>query len=641
MGDITADFTQNYVASTGIGKGGAIYNAYQLSNITGNFTNNYVNAVTGAEGGAIKQSGRYAQAGNIVGNFISNYVTAASASGGAMNMDGTVGNISGDFVGNTATSNGNGLSDTAKGGAVMNNANITSITGNFTNNLAQATGTYVPETTWYVPEGKGWEDKVEVQIPATVTTVAAMGGALVNQGPVSIGEISGSFSGNAAKSASGNAFGGGIYNNGGTFTNGIVNSSFTDNYARTDSSSADVSAHGGAIWTNSDLILKATNSYNMLFSGNYVEKAGVKTPEAIWLELNGDEYDKRKCGENGTNCLTLTLNTSNGGTMRFDDQINGDSGYKIQITNDGTGGQVVFNNSIKAQKRYEGGSKAAHADIQLGNTSSLKLGADNVLSGNNLSLAASNTATLDLRNGAAGNTSLKSLTLGNSSKLYLAVDADLSNAVADRLTADSYTWNSGSVMINAISLATLSAADSVEIQLVDPSQTSKYSVDSSIVNDPTLKTYYSTIAYNPGTGKLNLGNKTTYAPINLVGSWSSGNYITRYNASDSGATSVGANLKLLDDAIGTWNNEVAGSNLVLYDANNASATGVGANMMLLDRAVVAVKNDLNTANANLAVTNSNLANNYYRKYKLLRVFLIKNIHKNTAEKSTVQNSVLI
>ena len=70
---------------------------------------------------------------------------------------------------------------------------------------------------------------------------------------------------------------------------------------------------------------------------------------------------------------------------------------------------------------------------------------------------------------------------------------------------------------------------------------------------------------------------------------------------------------MLDDAIGTWNNEVAGSNLVLYDANNASATGVGANMMLLDRAVVAVKNDLNTANANLAVTNSNLANNYYTK----------------------------
>ncbi len=79
-------------------------------------------------GGAISNGG--ATIGNITGDFIGNYVLCPSCSGGAIYNNGTINSIAGDFIGNYAYEN-------SKGGAIYNAGTIGDITGNFIGNYAE------------------------------------------------------------------------------------------------------------------------------------------------------------------------------------------------------------------------------------------------------------------------------------------------------------------------------------------------------------------------------------------------------------------------------------------------------------------------------------------------------------------------
>ncbi len=336
IGDITGNFIGNYSLSLAGGESyaGAIYNrGYSssdiavINNITGDFIGNYVSKSSGSGYGGAINNNEYAQINNITSNFFGNYVDAAiDAQGGAIYNEGynvIIGDITGNFIGNYATS----TSSSSYGGAIYNdgsNAQIGDITGNFIGNYVSSAGTGIYSF--------------------------ANGGAIYNEG--TIGDITGDFIGNYASSTNDDARGGAIYNSyGGTIgakdeegnvVGGLINSSFINNHATATGENA--TALGGAIYTNSSLNIIAKDGGQSIFSGNYTEAGGVKTPNAIYVENNINagslereivsiDEDKIIYSEKSSNFDSfdpsnnpaLTLNASTNGVIRFDDQISGNA----------------------------------------------------------------------------------------------------------------------------------------------------------------------------------------------------------------------------------------------------------------------------------------------------------------------------
>ena len=357
IGNITGDFIGNYTRSGNyFGYGGAIYNragssdsasaSAVIGNITGDFVGNYAIGNSEVYGGAIynDSSSKYssgsdsavAEIGNITGDFIGNYASGSSVFGGAIyngsnsssnittHSDSAVaeiGNITGDFIGNYVSGSGY-----AYGGAIYNNAIYSSVTiGNITGDFI---GNYVSGSAY------------------------AYGGAIYNDN-AQIGNITGDFIGNYAAAssspASNDAYGGAIYNTGtigagdeqDNITGGVINSNFINNYAQSSGEYAE--ALGGAIYTTSDLNIIAKDNGQSVFSGNYTEVNGTKTPNAIYvdsnisgvsqnpdiefLSVNDDKVTihAKNFNKNPGNLTSLTLNASTNGTILFDDQISGDT----------------------------------------------------------------------------------------------------------------------------------------------------------------------------------------------------------------------------------------------------------------------------------------------------------------------------
>lgn len=107
--------------------GGSIINQGTIGDIHANFKNNSsLSAMYGAYGSAIYNYST-GKIGNITGDFISNYASSQFTNGGAILNDGTIGEISGNFMYNYATGGSNG-------GAIYNTGSIKKITGDFTQN---------------------------------------------------------------------------------------------------------------------------------------------------------------------------------------------------------------------------------------------------------------------------------------------------------------------------------------------------------------------------------------------------------------------------------------------------------------------------------------------------------------------------
>ena len=307
IGNISGDFVDNYVSANSA-SGGAIYNktyyvkdftgdVSTIGNITGNFINNHAQSVFDTTGGAIHNY--YAQIGDITGDFIGNYASSAkgSAFGGAIyNKGGQIGYLSGNFMGNYAQSE----SSYAQGGAIFNNyGTIGDIRGDFIGNYAQSNGKY------------------------------ASGGAIYND--ERIGNITGDFINNYVE-ASTEVYGGAVYN---SYTTGNIAGSFINNHATATGENS--IAQGGAIWTSESLNIIAQDGGQSVFSGNYTESNGVKTPNAIYIvgatpsssmETSIVSFDTEKIILEESNVSndtmsTIMLNANTNGTIVFNDQIEG------------------------------------------------------------------------------------------------------------------------------------------------------------------------------------------------------------------------------------------------------------------------------------------------------------------------------
>ena len=247
--DINNDFVGLNVTTSSSATGGAIYNYAATSvsqatigNITGDFIGNYTSSTNDtAFGGAIYNYGSSSEIGDLTGDFIGNYASSTNSyvRGGAIyNHFGTIGDITGDFIGNYASSN----YDHTSGGAIYNyDGAIGDIMGDFIGNYAASSDS-------------SFGGAISNQGGTTIASISGSfignyavgynvrGGAITNIG--NIGNITGDFIGNYASSTDSYAKGGAIYHEGINAKIGDIIGDFIGNYA----SSTDSYAEGGAIY---------------------------------------------------------------------------------------------------------------------------------------------------------------------------------------------------------------------------------------------------------------------------------------------------------------------------------------------------------------------------------------------------------
>lgn len=319
---IEGNFIGNYISGNNTIHGGAMVNTAVINEMDSDFIGNHATGVYDVVGGAIRSTN--GEIKNIKGNFIGNYASvsgAASSSrpgayGGAINNENaTIGTITGNFIDNYAEA----LADNeAKGGAIYNNyiasdttdlsvAKFENLLGNFENNYAVG-GTY------------------------------GMGGAIFNTGLLS--NISGNFEGNYADGNSA-GLGGAIYNSGKIES---ISGSFTNNHAST---------QGGAIYTTTSLDIVADGK-DIEFTGNYVGSLSDENYQAIYVEgasadSNGeleDEVENDAPSTVQSEVPTITLQATQGGSITFNDKIEGDNGYNIHLTGGDVSSRIVLNNQV-------------------------------------------------------------------------------------------------------------------------------------------------------------------------------------------------------------------------------------------------------------------------------------------------------
>lgn len=402
IGNITGNFIGNEARS-----GGAIYNRYgAIGNITGDFVGN---TALGFFGGAIYNDNDSA-IGNITGDFVGNHTRCQ---GGAIfnSYDAIIGDIAGDFIGN---SSGGREGYTVGGGAILNAGTIGDITGSFVNNYSNYFGGNAFGGA-IANGGLGSIGNITADFINNNATTA--GGAIYNDntvynfGPsrntgIFIGNITGDFIGNSAGQA-----GGAIYNsisepvygnlddsnadseNLNTLTNhsniGYISGSFIGNHA---------GEIGGAIYSNSDINILADNKTS-IFQGNYTEKNGVRDDNAIYMD----------------NQATLNFNMKNNGKVYMADNIDGASGYNVNIKGDDINNTTFYMlNDIR------------NANVTFDNT------------------------TINTINNQVHVYNFNSLAVASDTNFV--ADVDLANAQMDRITANSYGAHQGNLNVVGMNL---------------------------------------------------------------------------------------------------------------------------------------------------------------------------------------------
>lgn len=483
------DFINNYIDATSAGGsayGGALCGAYNITG--GRFEGNHAHGGTGwIRGGAIYMTG-----GNIYGVTFKN--NNSSYYGGAIADFGSIPHIDGTFEGNSAGS----------GGAIGGEGRIGEISGTFTNNSAGNGGAIL--NGWYGSLGKIYDatftgnhagstggaisnsvteqatDRGINQILNSTFTgnyAGSHGGAIASS-PTFVNEINGSlFNGNYVNST-GTGYGGAISVYGtGYIKSGIYNTRFLNNYV-----TAKNEAYGGAIYSERSLNIVARDSGLTEFTGNYVEVGGNKTYQAIYLAAGSQPY-------------SLTLNSTTGGTLRFNDAINGSYGFTTNITGDNTGKLELFNN-------------IANSKITANNTY------------------------IDTRNNSAFNYNFLSLNTANTVKYGLDLN------LADE-TSDNFTLGYGSTGTMVIDDLNLMGSTSVnrKFQIIKNNRSDvklelsktkygSYNVVENFLEDAVPDTVYHDGVYKQQKGLILssidtyhdsieiIANETQYDPLNII-----------------------------------------------------------------------------------------------------------------------------
>ena len=244
--------------------GGAIYNEGTIKNISADFINNEITPKGTGANYVYTLGGAIANLGtieNLDGNFINN--TAMDGGGAIYNAAGAnIGALSGNFVGNTTTDNW----PIKDGGAILNEGKITSINANFFDNIS-----------------------------------ASDGGAIYNSGTVE--HITGDFISNSANS------GGAIYN---TSVIGSIAGNFVEN-------------DGGAIYNYSGSIGK--------IDGNFISNSG-----------RGAIYNQAKLSSVSGNFIRNS-STNSAGAIYTSSKIDLISGTFIENTTSNFGGAIFIDHA--------------------------------------------------------------------------------------------------------------------------------------------------------------------------------------------------------------------------------------------------------------------------------------------------------
>ena len=302
-----------------------------------------------------------------------------------------------------------------------------------------------------------------------------------------------------------------------------------------------------------------------------VNVTGGASLESDPTEFSGTiTVDSSSTGAFDGDTFKSTAVLKNSGTVDFTD-MTFESGSKIE-SDTATAGTLNFNGGD-----YKLPITNNNINLKDGAKIALLEGSD--IDGLTLTNDANN-GTIDLRNNRID--TLGSTTLG--SDLNVLMDIDLTADKSDTLgtITGGYGLNLGAVEL-------LKLGDThEEIQIATAGTNVALSADA--IN--TLKTYYTTVSYDAGTGILTLDGKAS--PVtDLIGSWGTGNYIKAYNSADAANTSVGANLGYLDTQVKTNADEIASAQTAIGGINDditvatagnyiAAGTEVANNLTALD-----------------------------------------------------------
>ena len=333
-----------------------------------------------------------AKIGNISSTFVGNNISVNSSSpvyGTLVKVlgSGEIGEIKSEFIGNTVDTN-----SSLSGALIQINGDVGEIRSDFILNAVQSESSDIYGSVLANEGSIGSMNQTRFLANTGYSgTGTVRGGALYNAdgGRINISESV--FTGNSARTNSGNALGGAIFDE---FSAGIVNTSFYGNYAIAGSGGT---AHGGAIYTNSDLTITADNGKTTEFTGNYVINDGEKTNEAIFVE-----------GRNHA----LTLNATNGGKLLINDNITGDSGFRTIFSGDDTGNIYLFGDIINSRVTANSGNvNLMNSDMKNYDWLSLTSGEDGTKFGIDLNFNNKTSDTFTLGEGSAGVVTIDKLNL--------------------------------------------------------------------------------------------------------------------------------------------------------------------------------------------------------------------------------------
>jgi hypothetical protein len=650
IGEIVANFTGNYAKSTGEYKagagggvisadtdddqgsgrayGGAIFNIAQVTkddqgkitgvventgvidSISGNFTDNYVYSENGdVNGGAIYNE--YGTIGSINGSFEGNKIHTVNGggSGGAiLNQIGKINYIGSSdnkakFKNNTSILEAS--TSTSGGGAIMNSSGqFIDIYADFENNGIISAG--------YAWGGAIYTAKHATPTPSIGNLIGSFignyveaeqggeGGAIINAHGATIDKIVASFTNNYMKSTR-SAAAGAITNMGLSVIKTIENSSFTGNYAISNTANAEGGAikNTGTIGTLDGTTLLADNTgiINTSFTGNYVRGNDASTGGAIWnsgnINLTALQSDvnfwNNKANDRYNdiyNSGTMAFNAAQNKTMSFGGSIEGSGAININ-TGATNGGTYVFKSDVSAGNVVVGSADSGYAPASLsfekatqedGSTTngtfdvaSLTINGD----GNSLST----------RNDKVDTNSATTLTLNNA--LNLQIDGDLQSGKGDSLAVTNLTAAPKSLRLTAMNftadpdVTTLSKTDTLDVDIsggestldgvytlasTNPDDTTEEQIEQTYLNNLTSSSgnYNRTYAFRSAK-LMTSGNNQTYVQYgdaitlkwlyeNYINGWSGGNYILN-NVTDGGNPdsthlTVGQALTALDSALG-------------------------------------------------------------------------------------------
>ena len=363
-----------------------------------------------------------AKIGNISSTFVGNNISVNSSSpvyGTLVKVlgSGEIGEIKSEFIGNTVDTN-----SSLSGALIQINGDVGEIRSDFILNAVQSESSDIYGSVLANEGSIGSMNQTRFLANTGYSgTGTVRGGALYNAdgGRINISESV--FTGNSARTNSGNALGGAIFDE---FSAGIVNTSFYGNYAIAGSGGT---AHGGAIYTNSDLTITADNGKTTEFTGNYVINDGEKTNEAIFVE-----------GRNHA----LTLNATNGGKLLINDNITGDSGFRTIFSGDDTGSIYLFGDIINSRVTANSGNvNLMNSDMKNYDWLSLTSGEDGTKFGIDLNFNNKTSDTFTLGEGSAGVVTIDNLNLigsiptATTAVQILTAPDTISIAISDALKA--------------------------------------------------------------------------------------------------------------------------------------------------------------------------------------------------------------